>query len=296
MATYTGTNNNDTWTVVNPGTFSLDGLGGVDTLSLGTSLRNTYTITQSSDGAVHVDSLSGASGILHVTLYNIEKLAFASGRDTVDLGTYFSGTAAEPTTTGSAQNDKLTVSTPSASVDGLAGIDTVNIAEPASHFQLQSSSSGHKLVRADGSGTITLSHVERLNFSDKKIALDLDGHAGSVAKILGAVFGAAAVSNPAYVGIGLSLLDSGQYSESGLMAYALQVALGANASPHAVVNLLYRQVVGVAPDAATEQSFVELLTNNVYTTAGLGMLAANTELNLANIALTGLSQTGLAFS
>jgi hypothetical protein len=89
MATYTGTAGNDSWTVVNPGTFSLDGLGGVDVLNLGTSLRSAYTITKASDGSVHIDSISSASGALHATLYNMETLTFNSGRDVLDLTTYF---------------------------------------------------------------------------------------------------------------------------------------------------------------------------------------------------------------
>jgi Ca2+-binding RTX toxin-like protein len=92
MATFTGTAGNDAWTVVNPGTFTLDGLGGTDTLNLGTSLRSSYTITKTSDGAVHVDTVSGASGALHATLYNMEVLAFNNGSDKLDLTTYFADT------------------------------------------------------------------------------------------------------------------------------------------------------------------------------------------------------------
>ena len=35
-------------------------------------------------------------------------------------------------------------------------------------------------------------------------SLDLDGHAGMTARILGAVFGASSIGNSAYVGIGLN--------------------------------------------------------------------------------------------
>ena len=289
---YKGTSNNDSWTVVNPGTFTLDGLEGTDTLYLGTSLRSSYTITQSSDGAVHVDSVSGASGILHATLYNMEKLVFASGRDTLDLTALFN---LPVSLAGTDQNDLFSVTSKSASVDGLAGIDTVALSVAVSDFNLQTSTTGYSLVRKDGSGTVSLTNVERLTFSDQKLALDLNGNAGSVAKILGAVFGAAAVARPDYVGIGLSLLDSGQYTETSLLGYALDVALGPNASPKAVVDLLYRNVVGVLPDAQTEQSFMDLLTTHAYTAAGLGEMAANTDLNKAGIHLTGLQQTGLTF-
>jgi hypothetical protein len=298
-STYKGTSGNDSWTVTNPGTFTLDGLDGIDTLYLGTSLRSAYTVTQSSDGAVHVDSVSGASGVLHATLYNMEKLVFANGRDTLDLTTLFNQTTS---LTGTAQNDLLSVTSKSAKVDGMSGIDTVALSAAASDFNLQTSASGFELVRKDGSGTVSLTNVERLTFSDQKLALDLNanagngGNAGSVAKILGAVFGAGAVARPDFVGIGLSLLDSGNYTETSLLGYALDVALGPNASPQAVVDLLYYNLVGVKPDAQTEKSFVDLITNHTYTAASLGDMAANTDLNKANIHLTGLQQTGLAYS
>ena len=300
---YKGTSGNDNFTAYQSGTFTLDGLEGVDVLYMGansttgggyTWLRSSFTITQTSDGAVQVDSVSGASGELHAKLYNMEKLVFDRGRDTVDLTTYFKPTTA---VTGTAQNDLLSVTSKSAKVDGLAGIDTVALSAAASDFNLQTSATGFELVRKDGSGTVSLTNVERLAFSDQKLALDLnanEGNAGSVAKILGAVFGAGAVAQPDFVGIGLSLLDSGNYTETSLLGYALDVVLGPNASAKAVVDLLFFNVVGVMPDAQTEKGFVDLL--NSHNAAWLGDMAANTDLNKANIHLTGLQQTGLIYT
>eukprot|EP01030_Chromulinospumella_sphaerica_P021467 gene21467-21409_t len=94
MATIFGTANNDSWTVVQAGNFTLDGLAGVDTLNLGTSKLSDYVLAQLSDGSITVDSVSGASSALHAKLYNIEKLVFNSGRSTVDLTTYFGDTLA----------------------------------------------------------------------------------------------------------------------------------------------------------------------------------------------------------
>jgi len=271
-------------------------LAGVDTMSFGTSPRSWYTITQASDGAVYVDSVSGASDVLNAKLYNVEKIKFNNEQDLIDLATYFQAPV-NPTAsvTGTDQNELLSVTTLSATVDGLAGIDTVTLNAAASSFKLQTSATGFELVRKDGSGTVSLANVERLTFSDQKLALDLNGNAGSVAKILGAVFGAGAVARPDFVGIGLSLLDSGQYNATTLMGYALQAALGPNASPQAVVDLLYRNVVGVLPDAQTQKSYVDLIVNGSYTAATLGDMAANTDINQANIQLMGLQQTGLAF-
>ena len=78
------------------------------------------------------------------------------------------------------------------------------------------------------------------------------------------------------------------------MGYALEVALGKNASPQAVVDLLYRNVVGVLPDAQTAKGFVDMLAS--HDAAWLGDMAANTSINQANIHLTGLQQSGLAYT
>ncbi|PXX44923.1 DUF4214 domain-containing protein [Undibacterium pigrum] len=92
MTTVVGDDGNNTWTVINPSTFTLDGKGGIDTLNLGTSLRSSYTITKAADGSVHIDTLSGASGELHATLFNMERLVFNNGQDTLDLLSFFGDT------------------------------------------------------------------------------------------------------------------------------------------------------------------------------------------------------------
>ena len=49
--------------------------------------------------------------------------------------------------------------------------------------------------------TDTLVNVERIQFSDTSLALDISGNAGQAAKILGAVFGPASVKDSDPVGI-----------------------------------------------------------------------------------------------
>ena len=402
MATFTGTSGNDSWTVVNPGTFTLDGLGGTDTLYLGTSLRSSYTITRSADGAVHVDSVSGASAALHATLLNMEALVFDNKKDTltlsslfgdtaaptlvsaspadeatavpvgssivltfsepvlrgqgrvlitdaggtvlasydaatssnltvtgatltidpgtdfapgsavrvqVELGavkdaagnayaglsTYNFTTAAAPVLLGTAADDRLTPTPGVSAVDAGAGIDTVVLGSSAVAYQLQATGSGFTLSAIDGSTTLALTQVERLQFSDRRLALDLDGHAGQVARILGAVFGADAVKNASFVGIGLQYSDGGMSVEA-LMQLALDARLGSLASHGDVVTLLYTNVVGQAPPPADLALYTGLLDNRTYSPASLGVMAADTTLNLANIDLAGLAANGLPFS
>jgi hypothetical protein len=136
--------------------------------------------------------------------------------------------------------------------------------------------------------------VERLLFDDGYWALDLDGAAGTTARFLGAVFGPASIYNEAYVGIGLSLLDGGM-QPSALMQLALDARLGAGASPTAVVNLLYENLFGTRPDAATRQGYVDLIDSGAYSTVSLALAAADTEWNLLNIDFTGLAEQGLGY-
>jgi len=79
------------------------------------------------------------------------------------------------------------------------------------------------------------------------------------------------------------------------MQLALNARLGANAGAETVVNLLYTNVVGVAPGAAELATFTGMLNSGVHSATTLGILAADTSLNIANVNLVGLTQTGLEY-
>jgi hypothetical protein len=297
MATTTGTSGNDSWIVVKAGTFTLDGLGGIDTLALGTSLRSEYTIRQVGT-AVLVDSISGASSALHATLYNMETLTFNSGRDVVDLTTYFKPAAVVTTLNGSGLNDTFALGVGNYNVNGVGGLDTATVAQASSNFSLAPSATGYTLTSKDGLSVYNLNSVERVSFSNEKIAFDVAGtsNAGEVAKILGAVFGAAAVGNATYAGIGLGYMDAGMSYEN-LMNLAISAALpAARLTNKAVVDLLFSNVVGVAPTIDQAKPYLDWLDSHTFTVAQLGVLAADSSFNTNQIGLTGqLVQTGLHY-
>ncbi len=496
MATIFGTAGNDTWLVNVPGTYVFDGLAGVDRINWGTSTLADYDIALAADGAVQVDSVSGASQQLHATFYNFEIFLFNTGNVSIDLRTYFNAslpptavitdftngvatgavnydlnfskpvTGLEPSDfevsggsvialsgsstgyavtvqpsagaegtigvtlkagavvdssgnvnaaasaapqafdtlaprvasstpgagataiatsatltfdfsesvragsgtvvlrdaagtqlgfwsssdvsallsgtrltltpskplpagatlnvdlgaglvvdlagnglaatriafstssvqqqTGSAANDSFQIGTGQYAIDGAGGIDQAVLGAARLTFGLAKTSSGFTVASLDGGTSASLVSVERLSFADQKLALDLASNAGVVAKTLGAVFGRESVANATYAGIGLQLLDGGTNYEA-LMQLALDVRLGAAASHSAVVDLLYTNVVGVVPTAEQRAVYVALLDNRTYTPASLGVLAADTDLNQANIDLVGLTQHGLVY-
>jgi len=153
---------------------------------------------------------------------------------------------------------------------------------------------GTSTVTSSAEGTDTLVNIERLQFSDVSVALDLSGNAGTTARILGAVFGPEGLAIKQYVGIGLQLLDAGTSYEA-LMQAALAAKLGAGASHTAVVNLLYTNVIGTAPGPAELALYKGLLDSGAMTQGALGVLAADTSFNAANINLTGLADTGIEY-
>lgn len=410
MATFYGTNGNDSWSLRAPTNATLNGLAGTDSLYIGTLQRNQFSLSQQSDGSILLDTVSGASGqsASHMVLVSIENLYYNSSKNSIDLTNYFptitsvnpangstgistgspisvtfnesvhhgtgnislhqdsatgsvlesfnvatsqllnfqgstltispsnlkanthyyltfdSGTVIDANNNpyvvtqafdfttlpslilsgsntvhdllGGASNDVFTPGSGGDTINGMGGIDSVQYTLARQHYTISQTTSGWTIQDNTGTtGTDTLSNIERLTFSDTKLALDLNGNAGTTAKILGAIFGKTAVNNQAYVGIGLQYLDSGT-SYQDLMQLALDAKLVADVNdPTKVVNLLYANVVGVAPDKATSDYYVGLLNSHQYSAASLAVLAADTSYNTNNIDLVGLSHTGIAF-
>ncbi|MBK6471743.1 MAG: M10 family metallopeptidase C-terminal domain-containing protein [Betaproteobacteria bacterium] len=195
------------------------------------------------------------------------------------------GNAAGNWLQGGAGNDGL---------DGGLGIDLAVYGAVRASAAVAATATGFS-VTSDLDGADTLVNVERLQFADSALALDLDGNAGTVAKVLGAVFGRDEVANEVYAGIGLYYIDGGMAYES-LMQLAIDARLGIGASHPAVVDLLYANVVGVPPGDADRTHFVGLLDSRAYTVAGLGVMAADIDLNVTNINLIGLAQQGLEYA
>lgn len=183
------------------------------------------------------------------------------------------------------------------SLVGGAGIDQARYDRASGDYQVLRGADGSLTVQdlVGTEGQDLLQQVERLHFSDRALAFDLDGHAGSTARILGVVFGPAAVANTAYAGIGLSLLDEGM-SVTTLLQLALEARLGPGYAPATLVDLLYTNLVGSPPAAADQAFWLDLLDRGSFTPLSLAQAAMALDLNAQNIDLVGLADGGLAFS
>jgi len=134
----------------------------------------------------------------------------------------------------------------------------------------------------------------RYDLGDYHLARDIDGNAGTVAKILGAVFGAEQVSNKEYAGIGLSLMDSGAHTFESLGALAMGVLAPVDNTE--ICEILWENVAGSPAEVSDIAPFVSMLDNEELSVGELVVLAANTAQNLENIDFVGLQSTGLEYT
>ena len=275
--------------------------GGNTTYRYSDSSGATLSIIDDAWGADTIDLSALSSG----ATVNLQPGAFSSigvnhgvaaaGNVSIDLHTVVENVVASAfndVVQGNDANNRLTLGTGANNADGGGGIDTAVYAGGRGSYAVTATSGQ---LRVSGFNvTDSLTHVERLDFGDLKLAFDVSGAVGVVAKTLGAVFGSAAVGNVNFEGIGLGLMDTGM-AAGDLMRFALTAKLGAGASDASVVDLLYSNVLGHAPTQAEAAPFLQLLQGGDFTQASLGTLAANCDANCANVNLVGLASTGVAY-
>ncbi|NOQ76773.1 MAG: hypothetical protein GQ475_03065 [Methylococcaceae bacterium] len=246
-------------------------------------------------------SISGSSLTINPTAdfalntrYTIElsngSIKDAAGNSYTGINTYSFTTTATNIISGSEGNDIIHGSIGNDTIDGSAGIDTINFSGSSSSYNISKSGSNYAVTGIEGNDT--LSNVERLHFNDISLALDIDGHAGMVVKLLGVVFGSDAAQNSQFVGIGLDLLDGGMNYEV-LMELAISLT-GANTN-EAIVDLLWENLLGSLPNTEEAAPIVSLLADGIYTPTSLGVAAAELEVNANNIDLVGLIESGIEY-
>jgi hypothetical protein len=143
-----------------------------------------------------------------------------------------------------------------------------------------------------------LQSVERVVFSDKTIAFDFSSNEAGYksAMLIAASFGKEYI--PTFFSKGLSYFDSGSTTKEIAKLIAdnkfIEQLIGEN-SDSAWVKHVYKNVVGVYPDKASETNYVTLLQNKTNTRSELLELAAGFTLLESRIDLVGLQTNGLVF-
>ena len=225
----------------------------------------------------------------------------APGQITVNFGTTIEnviGSAFNDALFGNAQANIITGYGGSDTIDGGDGIDVVIYSESLSAITLNNNKENANgtwtITRANGDKD-TLVNVERLSFNDTRLALDLDGNAGSTAKLLGAFLGSDGVANKNFVTIGLRYLDAGNSYES-LIELAISTVFGDTPNSRSVVELFYQNLTGQQATEDIISTYASLLDNGDLSVLALSLQVADNEINLSNINFVGLSSTGIEYS
>ncbi len=150
-------------------------------------------------------------------------------------------------------------------------------------------------------GNDTLNNVERLQFSDKKFALDLGAREnGGLALQFIELMAPAMVSLPNIVGTILAIFDEGKTMQQ-VCQMAIDVGLvnaiaGANTN-QALAAMAYKNLLGVQGGADVVDMLVGYMDGRSanYTQSEFMTVVAGLELNQTHIGLVGLAQTGVEY-
>ena len=191
-------------------------------------------------------------------------------------------------------NDILSGSAGDDILDGGEGIDVAVFNQQRSQFLLTKQASGYRISGSETDDSDSIRNIERLAFIDKNVALDLDGHAGEAVKTLGAFLGAEESTNPALVGLALSLLDAGMtYDE--LLQATIDFIFGAEVSVAAMVDHLSTIVTGQSASPELIAEFGVKVEIGDLSVVGVAKQFTESESNLTNIDLIGLNDAGVEY-
>ncbi len=187
-------------------------------------------------------------------------------------------------------------------LDGGGGLDTMRVDGERARFALSSAGDIWTLSDAWGEeGEDSLVRVERVQFSDQCVALDLgaDGAARQASLVLGAV-AYDLLQSPIVVGDVLGWIDSGmdagQIFNMALAGGAIQ-ALAGSSSDVDLVRLAARNVLGQEPAAELVQELLGLLAGHGGSMSQTDFLVMASEhpANMQHVALLGLQDAGLVY-
>jgi len=274
------------------------GIGSITLKTGGGSTFQTFSVASSTQLSISGNTLTinPTNDLAYNTTYRLElpsgSIKDLSGNSYAGQFNYNFTTATQPgqTFVGTTDDDHFFGTAGDDIFEGLAGIDLVSYPNASAIYELTRQTNRFEVSGSEGQDSLI--DIERIGFSDRNLALDIAGHAGEVAKILGVVFGPDAVENMAYTGIGLYLRDGGTSYED-LTALALAAA-GAS-TPKAIVDLLWQNLNGAQPTPDQAHPFIDLIVSGILTPSQLGVIAADYYLNVDNIGLIGLADIGLPY-
>jgi subtilisin-like proprotein convertase family protein/subtilisin family serine protease len=264
------------------------------------------TINASALGSDDRLDLSGATA----SIINGAKLTIAAGTviqnawggdgdDTIianAVGGTLHGMAGVDALSGGAGNDLLDGGAGNDTVSGGAGTDTAVFHGARANYTVSKTATGYTVLDTKGvDGSDQLTGVERLQFSDTTIALDVDSVPGQAFRLYQAAFD----RTPDQVGLGfwIGLMDKG-YALKDVAAGFVQsdefhALYGSDPTNADIVTRFYKNVLHRAPDAAGEVFWNKLLDTHAMSVADVLMGFSESAENVAT--LTGVIQNGIEY-
>ncbi|HEY0886099.1 MAG TPA: carbohydrate-binding domain-containing protein [Ramlibacter sp.] len=170
--------------------------------------------------------------------------------------------------------------------NGGAGVDTVVFSGAHAEYGVLRTSSGWSVTR--GSEADALVDVERLQFSDHNVALDVDGNAGWAVKIISALFGGQWAASPSIVGVGISLLDAGMSPQAVIQAVVNKPDFSnLSGSNETFVRTVYQNLTGSTASEQFVTDVANLIVSGQHTKESIGLIAAG---------LVGVPDTGIVYA
>ncbi len=224
------------------------------------------------------------------------------------LGTNFVGSDLSDSLKGNNLNNKLQGDGGNDAIDGGSGIDVAIYSGNAASHRINISSGLISIIDTyiSRDGTDTLTNIERLQFSDKNIALDLAPAqaAGQTALLIGAVLPGKLVydvSKQALLGSVISLFDEGftlAQLSGALLRLPIWDTLTNKAAPTKadIATYLVNNVYGGTQTAAITNAAIAAMNAETSTTQGayLASLAASAA-NQTHVDVVGVQATGLVY-
>jgi hypothetical protein len=179
-----------------------------------------------------------------------------------------------------------------ASINGGLGRDTCVYSHAERSYQIESNLDGSFAISGNGISD-TLTNIERLDFSDMSVALDINGNAGQSYRLYQAAFNRIPDNGGLKYWIGI--MDSGtslqDVSSAFLLSNEFKTLYGANPINGEFVNRLYSNVLHRAPDQGGYDYWVGLLDNHQI--IARDTLINFSESNENQLALIGVIQNGI---
>ncbi|WP_230028204.1 DUF4214 domain-containing protein [Massilia sp. Bi118] len=168
---------------------------------------------------------------------------------------------AQSNAVGTAGNNVMAASGAGGLLDGKEGIDTVLFGSQRSLYSLSNDGANVSVYDYNKGSTTTLANVERLQFSDQNVALDIHGNAGEAYRLYQAAFNR--TPDKAGLGYWIEALDNGNSLQNVAHSFVNSAEFasmyGANASDTQYVAALYANVLHRAPDASGYEFWLHAL-------------------------------------